>query len=173
MAHSYEVRAVHKINPRHDDVSYIGRLGCDLSKLTTKELAHVLRREGHLAKGQRLNGSRVEPDGRIVAFPANHNGLTCYPHALIIRPIGEALYYLDRNRVRSGNPGEYGNAREYSLLDTLTLLLRPFSPESSPYTLIVHEVWYTGAIDGDDRERHVREVGGFFVGAGVEYVPPA
>ncbi|MFI5298182.1 MAG: hypothetical protein ACHREM_08800 [Polyangiales bacterium] len=80
-ARRYRVRFVHKISPKSDDYGkdvYLTRE--DLKSTTT--LAASLRSTGALLPGQRLRESRVERDGRVVAFP-----LTGIWHSIILEPV--------------------------------------------------------------------------------------
>lgn len=167
MSH-FEVRYIHKISPRHTDVSYIESAEIDACfSGDSKALAAALRKAGVLEKGQRLHSSRFDAaSGNLVAFPANHNGLTCYPHSLLIRKIDEAdLYSVHVGVGPSVGRQEweaYGYARSHSLYEFMFRNHRPLAPESAPRT-------YTYLVCDRGRPERWVEAGGFFIEAGKEF----
>jgi len=78
----YTSKYIHKIsNPSGGDEGRRVRL--DEVPTVTRDLARVLRREGLLGRGERLLDHRIEPDGRVVAFPAASPW-----HSIILTPLG-------------------------------------------------------------------------------------
>ena len=64
----YAVRYVHKISPRDTDTA--GPITLNDGDLASKTvLAAALRKQRILSRGDQLNSFRVDPDGKIVAFP--------------------------------------------------------------------------------------------------------
>lgn len=162
----YEVRAAHKISPRHTDVQTIESetlAQCDPTD--RKVVGKALRDAGVLCTGMRLRSSRRSSEGNIVAFPA---GSTI--HAFIARPIVETDLYAihvgwltpasESYMYNAGGP--YGNARSHNLYEFMVRNHRPLCSESESRTYVYY------VADTSRPERWV-EAGGFFVEPGADW----
>jgi hypothetical protein len=77
----YSVRYVHNISPRDTDIS--PNVELDAESLETRgALGAALRRHAVLSTGEHIRAYRVEPSGRIVAFPR-----ASIWHSIILTPL--------------------------------------------------------------------------------------
>ena len=76
----YTTRYVHKISPRDTDTGPVDDL--DEVPDDNRECGRLLRKNGLLARGERVTGFRIEADGRLVAFPA-----ASIWHSIILTPV--------------------------------------------------------------------------------------
>lgn len=88
MKTTYSTRYIHKISPKDSDVGPDVTVSAALlGSLTRNEaqlrLAKTLRAQGALERGRRLRNWRVDPEGRILAFPS---GFDTYWHCIILTP---------------------------------------------------------------------------------------
>lgn len=92
----YRTRYVHKISPSEKDEGPSVVL-TEKDTATRTSLAAALRRQKVLSAGERLNQSRVESSGKVVAFPAKSIW-----HSIIMTPMShsEVASVVKRKRVR-------------------------------------------------------------------------